>query len=489
MVAGIGKENLLKHMTTTNNFFKQKKVLVVHHWAYKIQRKPLFSDNLLYFSVHGENETCVVNFQIGSKIDMGLVVSELKKQNWEPDLFIAKVDAFQNIVPVNVAALKCPKVLILGDTQHGNNPLVTMVNYATSEKYDFYISDHKRHHLWFYHLSGITNSYWLPGLFLKPPITRFSSLSISNSIRMGFQGKPVFIGQYGEHHPRRKRLIENLKEYVPDLYASTVDQQDSLMIFNKASVSLNISLNGDLNLRYLEIMSAGGLQIADRLSFESGAELLFEEGEEIVFFDNQADLIDKVNYYQKHKRENLRIRDKGEKRFYNEYCPEKMLGYLNDILEGKAIDSRFVTNSIDRISKIDWTVITLERLLIYQLVQDIHRQQEEVTVLIDAKNPHAFPEDYIDLPRVRVLVYDHEHITKNRLRRYMESSVDSKRLTFVNEIERAGKADIIISKYRDFFSSSNSKDENSIIIYDKPLAAGHEIKVGVCKKSDMELGN
>jgi len=71
-----------------------------------------------------------------------------------------------------------PKILILGDTQHGVKPLERMIEYAKSEEYDFYITDHKRHHLWYYYLARIPNLYWLPGLFLNPPQGDLKSLTL-----------------------------------------------------------------------------------------------------------------------------------------------------------------------------------------------------------------------------------------------------------------------------------------------------------------------
>ena len=95
----------------------------------------------------------VINVPFGAQIKMDQVLQKLR--NWEPDLFIAKVDAYQNIVPIHIDALQCPKILILGDTQHGEEPLQRMLKYAQQEKYDFYITDHKKHHLWYYWLGTI----------------------------------------------------------------------------------------------------------------------------------------------------------------------------------------------------------------------------------------------------------------------------------------------------------------------------------------------
>lgn len=56
-----------------------------------------------------------------------------------------------------------------------------MIEYAKSEKYDFYITDHKRHHLWYYYLARIPNLYWLPGLFLNPPQGDLKTIDFEDS--------------------------------------------------------------------------------------------------------------------------------------------------------------------------------------------------------------------------------------------------------------------------------------------------------------------
>ena len=151
-----------------NTPFKSKRVLISHHWPFEKQRHPIFSENEIYLTSSPAKARNVYNVPLNSSVDIGKFIKTLPG-DWYPDIFIAKVDSFFNIVPYNVNALTCPKILILGDTQHGINPLNQMIKYAKSEKYDFYVTDHKRHHLWHFWTAGIRNLYWLPGLFLNPP--------------------------------------------------------------------------------------------------------------------------------------------------------------------------------------------------------------------------------------------------------------------------------------------------------------------------------
>lgn len=235
---------------------------------------------------------------MGTKIDMGILLRGV--ENWEPDLFIAKVDAFQTIVPVNVKALKCPKVLILGDTQHGRTPLRTMLEYAREEKYDYYITDHKKHHLWFYWLAGIKNLSWIPGLFLTPLKNENQEINIPQ-----IQNKSIFIGQVGKHHPYRQPVIEYLNENAPDTFELLqTPQQESLHHFNQAKSSLNISLNGDLNLRTFEIISNKGLLIHDQLSVESGLDDILKPQEDYIPFNTKHELLEIIESLDKKPNKN-----------------------------------------------------------------------------------------------------------------------------------------------------------------------------------------
>ena len=56
----------------------------------------------------------------------------------EPSLVMVFYDVHRNSVPVNLAQVKCPKVLSIGDTHHLNVPLQAAIEYAKSEPFDFW---------------------------------------------------------------------------------------------------------------------------------------------------------------------------------------------------------------------------------------------------------------------------------------------------------------------------------------------------------------
>lgn len=238
----------------------KQKILYSHHWSYiERQRHPIFSHDEIYITSYPDQADKIINLPIGTSYDVREILTE-NYPNWQPDLFIAKVDSFFNVIPRNVTALDCPKILILGDTQHGVKPLERMIEYAKSEKYDFYITDHKRHHLWYYYLARIPNLYWLPGLFLNPPQGDLKTIDFEDSTIEPdfFTDKVIFVGQASKFHPRRKAILEYLHQQIPNFWSGRLSQRDSLKAFSQAQISLNISLNGDLNLRFFEIISAGG---------------------------------------------------------------------------------------------------------------------------------------------------------------------------------------------------------------------------------------
>ena len=427
------KETNIDKQANSKNIPKidDKKTIISHHFPSKAQRDIIFSKNEIYLTSSQKTSDREINFPLGSNINMEDIVKQLPP-NWYPDLFVAKVDSFFNIIPRNVEALSCPKILILGDTQHGINPLNRMINYAKSEQYDFYITDHKRHHLWYYWLAGLDNLYWLPGLFINPPAYNFKQqlFQTSGYSKDMFLGKTFFIGQAGKYHPRRKKLINYLKQNVSQFGSAQLPQADSYKVYNLANIALNISLNGDLNLRNFEILASEGFLLTDKLSEESGIDLLLEAGKEYEFFTNKEDLVDKINYYSKHTQEAKKIRQQGYLRYCQEYQPKHLLNYLNQLIHGQTLEKRFTVNSIKRIQYYSGQrQISNGRIHLYQYIQDIHRQWESVEIWLDAQMRLASLLDYLDLPRVKVTVTNFNQKDLASFSPYLENSSDSERVS------------------------------------------------------------
>lgn len=452
----------------SNNFTSKKKILVLHHWEFSRQRQNLFSDDIIYITAGNEKHPSVITLPVGSRIDIGGFAEELKKRNnWYPDLFIAKVDAFFNIVAQNVRSLQCPTVLILGDTQHGNSPLTRMIDYLNREKYDFYISDHHRGHLWFYYLAGIQKSFWLPSILINPPQAGFEKLPFSQgelSAEM-FADKIVFIGQARQYHPRRARLLKKIKDANPNFISISTSQSDSLKVFNIADISLNISLNGDLNLRCLEIIAAGGMQISDRLSDEVGMDLLLKEDEDVVLFDNEEDLLTKIRICQNDHALNSRIRRSAHQRYVNEYAPEIMEGLLWDIIAGKKVEARYTSDSVPRIQYIGAGGYSSARIAVYEFILERHRLEEFTKILFDGRVTFSFPADFLDLPRLEAVLINQTAEMARRLAKYVESAPDAERLRVAEGVSPDEKFDMIVAPEPEKSLLKNLRTMESYIIY------------------------
>ena len=131
--------------------------------------------------------------------DIHAIINRLPDKQ-KPELLIVKADASRINHPCCISELKIPTVLILGDTHHMNQPIQSVLQYAIGENYDFYVNDHKRHHLHFFEESNI-KTYWLPGLLVRNWGIPFQA---ERPIQLSF------VGQGGQFHHYRKAILEKL---------------------------------------------------------------------------------------------------------------------------------------------------------------------------------------------------------------------------------------------------------------------------------------
>jgi hypothetical protein len=436
-----------------------RKVLISHHWAVPQIPAERFGDDFYYVSHNKHpdfNNPRVVKVPFGRAYDVADLVRKLPN-NWEPDLFVAKVDAFFNQAPINVGHLKCPKVLILGDTQHGEKPLSRMIQYATAEKYDLYITDHKRHHLWYYWLAGIDALYWLPGLFLNPPdsfrvMKQGSAGQWLRSSQQQMRGNPefyrdkvVFIGQNGRFHPRRGRIIEHLKARVSNFWAQQLPHQESFEAYHRALISLNVSLNGDLNLRVFEVIAANGFLLSDVLSDASGMNLILEDAKDYVGYTSLEDLKNRITELVKSPNLIAEYRQRAFDRYLQDLSPPVMGERFKQLVSGRTIDHRFTSQSLKRIQYNDGIQFSPDRLMIYEMVQEQHKHLELVHIHFDAKFRISSVLDVLDLPRTQVTIFGADEKYKHHLNRYLMESGNKCRVEFSENSQTGGPYDICMT--------------------------------------------
>ena len=257
--------------------------------------------------------------------DIEEIVARLP-QSQKPEFVIVKADATGRNFPFNIKNLKCPKLLILGNTQHLRKPISSLLQYARQENFDFIASDHKRHHLHYFKEAGFDNVFWIPG---------FNNYPHAQPFHKSKKHKISFVGQAGRWHPYRRDVLQYLKSKGVEIDIQQVPQAKAAEIYAKSSINLNVSLNGDLNLRIFEVLSSGSFLITDKLGPESGLELLFKDGEHLICFENEKDLFDKINYFQRHPDEAAEIARNGYEAYKNDHTPEKKIRALMDyILKG-----------------------------------------------------------------------------------------------------------------------------------------------------------
>lgn len=433
---------------TLSRPLNQSRVLLSHHWPLSRQRPQMFSADEYYLTrdpdaVHPR----AVQMPPAQEFDMADALARLPA-GWEPEVFIAKVDGYFYFTPRNLAALRCPKILILGDTQHGPASLSMLLRYIQAEPYDIYITDHKRHHLWYFHEAGLRELYWLPGLIsLKPPAKDFLQQPFQQAElnQLDWSNATNLIGQIGDMHPRRQRVAEALRAHgLEAFHVGGLPQQDSLKAYALSQASLNISLNGDLNCRVLEIIAAGGLLFSDRLSEAAGLELLLEDGKDYVGFSSIDELWEKLQFYKQNPALAQACRESGAQRYQNEYRPELMQLQLERIINQQAVEPRYSLQSLVRLRHCQGkTPLSWERLRLYEVVQELHRQWEQVSLVLDMRLGMIAAEDFLDLPRLQLCLLQSQQRNLSAFRSYLQASGQQARVHF-SEHEIPGDCNVLV---------------------------------------------
>ncbi len=426
-------------MESWPNPLADQRTLILHHWPLSVQRREMVSRDFFYITTRPENHPRVLSVGRRARVDMAQVLAHLKRTHgWSPTLFIANIDAYFPIIPLNVAALNCPKLLILGDSHHGDAPLRNLIRYVQTESYDAYLTDYLRQHQWFFHLAGLKRLFWLPGLFVRPFENERAVHERRVTELLNDEPAPaaIFVGQARKFHPRRKRLIEELGQRMPGFRHVQTDQQTAQLLYGRVPVSLNFTLNADANLRYFEIAAAGGVQLADRLSAESGMDLLFRDGREIVYFDGIEDLIEACGRLKVDEPARTDIGRGARERFLETCGPQKLLSVLHDIIEGREVEPLYRAEQAHRIRHVKPDTFSEFRLHLYEIIQQLHKERERLEVMWDASAEDIWPEDLIDLPRVKLTVVGETRRSRARLRPFLSNTPDAGRIRWCDKPDK-----------------------------------------------------
>lgn len=317
----------------------------------------------------------------------------------QPDAVVCLVDASWRNLPRNLAAFKCPRVLLVADTHHLNSPLINMLRYATAEPFDRIVFLYDRHHAEFFAAAGLRNLYWFPGLTFP-----HEDAAVRAVRRARRRQEIMFVGQAGRFHPRRSRLLEALAARGLPIGRKAVPQSVGLGLYGASLLGFNASLNGDLNLRAFEILAAGAALLTDRLAPASGLADLWTDGREMLTYGSAEELTERAAHALAHPRETTAVGAAGAAWFDRHFnARRRRTAFQALALDGTAApEFALPAANPTRVLFNGDTDRLIDALAVYEGLQEMHRETETVQVTHAADVPDDISSIWATLPRIQV---------------------------------------------------------------------------------------
>jgi hypothetical protein len=198
-------------------------------------------------------------------------------------------------------------------------PWVTGLEETNIPKLFFAVDTHQHHH-WHPQFSAVFDKTLVAHKDFLPLFSSYSTDALWMPLWATVQALPpaitrdldvVFVGTVDPVlHPERAKFFKAVGDKVP----LTILSGDYLEPYSRAKIVLNQVVNGDLNFRVFEVLSAGALLVTPRIG--NGLLELFKDREEIVCYENgnAADAIEKIQHYLKSEREREEIAKKGNEK-------------------------------------------------------------------------------------------------------------------------------------------------------------------------------
>jgi hypothetical protein len=336
-----------------------------------------------------------INTPLGA-IDAAAVMERLP-MSWRPDLVVVRTDATAECRPANLQALKCPALLVVGDTHHRVGAISGVIEYATSERFAAVCLDYTRQHAHFLLEAGLGEVVWLPGLNVARSPERCGS---------AFDRRFTMIGSVHYFHVRRGGVCRGLLQAGLPLQVLQATNQDSRRLHAASQLSLNCSLNGDLNLRVLEVLQVGGALLTDRLAPEAGLDLLAEDGVHLCTYGSTPEAVQAARELLKDPDRCTALGSAGQAHYERTVAPETMAAHLLAMVNGAMPPDMFHVRHDPRTRLIDPSgdrADLMRRVAAYEAVQLLHLRKEQLTLLAAPSVPARMLADLVDLPRLRVL--------------------------------------------------------------------------------------
>jgi hypothetical protein len=315
-----------------------------------------------------------------------------------PELLVVREDSVGRNAPCNLGALGCPAVLVVGDTHHQPGAIQRLLRYAMSEPFEQIVLGYTRQHAHFFVEAGLPRVRWLPGFYVR----RMAAEPIAVP-----EFEMSFVGSFGERHLRRRELCRRLLDAGLPLALLTERAAIARRIHRQSRISLNCSLNGDLNLRVFETLESGSLLLTDRLSPQAGLDRLLTEGEHFVAYDGIEDCLAKGRALLADRARAADIARAGHAAYEATLAPEILARDFLELARAGVVRDLFDLRHEPRTSlpPAPDQAPLMVRIAIYEILQALQRRRETTRLLaMPCVEPRLLC-DLADLPRFRLAVH------------------------------------------------------------------------------------
>ncbi len=274
--------------------------------------KKLWNLENLNWPINGQDIFRSCNDSIAS------VMSQLP-DNWKPDLYFWMETGLDSY-PKDLDELDIPKVCYLIDTH-----LHLEDHIETARKFDCVFIAQKEY-IDRFKEAGIKEVHWLP-LGCDPEIHGKTESEKAHDV--------VFVGSLTD--PRRVNLLKQVEERF-NLSVERKFMDEMTEVFCKGKIVFNNAIRNDLNMRVFEALCSETMLVTDPAV---GLEDFFEEGKHLSIYKDEAELLQKIQYYIDNPGLRERIAEEGRKEVLEKHTYEcrtvSMMEILDRVLASKDV--------------------------------------------------------------------------------------------------------------------------------------------------------
>ena len=395
-------QNSFDNQKSNDNVFSEQ-IIYCAHARLNYMSPPLYSRRQIFVGPRDETNyvpgghTGFVNTAFG-KYSLAEYIEKFELP--KPEFILVHADEIESNLPTDINNFNCKKIMVLGDTHQSEQGILKVLKYFKEHQFNYYLADCKKNHVHFFYEAAPERKFIYFPLFRN----RFEAKKFNYAKKRAVS----LIGQLKSTHPYRLSIAEKIKGCGLPVLISESLQEQAIHIYNSFLINVNVSLNNDFNMRFAEVISAGGFLLTDRISKFTGYDEVFKENEDFVFYDNEQDLIEKIKYYYSHPEKALKIAKSGWEKYVKNWSinirREKFTHLIRfDASEGlpNYKDNRFLNIDNKKIpSNLNF------RVQLYGFLQEINKKGFYVVGL--PKDVHEIiSHDVKDLCRLSFFIYDH----------------------------------------------------------------------------------